>query len=209
MDTMWEPIAPGGACDGDAASPPRRRAEQSGLRGLAAALAVMIMAGCQLPSVAGQPPTDYPPQPPADTLTGPVPVTRVVDGDTIRVKTDQGNTTVRLIGLDTPELLDPRSPVECFAQEASDYTKGRLTGQMVFLEDDPSQDSADRYGRRLAYVWTLDGRLVNLDLIAEGYAHEYTYSTPYRHQHAFKTAETRAVEKQRGLWNPKTCAGQP
>lgn len=133
---------------------------------------------------------------------------RAVDGDTLSVKTDNGDTKVRLIGVDTPELLDPRSPVECFAQEASDFTKNALTGQLVYLEDDPSQDSVDRYGRRLAYVWTLDGRLINLDLITGGYANEYTYSTPYRYQRRFQDAEASAAERERGLWNPKACAAQ-
>jgi micrococcal nuclease len=188
-----------------ARNPPRH------LRILAGAAGAIFLAACQVPSVAGQPPTDgpdYPAQPPADTLTGPVPVSRVVDGDTLSVKTDNGDTKVRLIGVDTPELLDPRSPVECFAQEASDFTKNALTGQLVYLEDDPSQDSVDRYGRRLAYVWTLDGRLINLDLIAGGYANEYTYSTPYRYQRRFQDAEASAAERERGLWNPKTCAAQ-
>ncbi|MBU8826533.1 thermonuclease family protein [Mycobacterium sp. IDR2000157661] len=183
---------------------PRRLRIFAGLVGTA------LLAGCQMPSVAGQSPadgTDYPAQPPADTLTGPVPVSRVVDGDTLWVTTGDGETKIRLIGVDTPELLDPRSPVECFAQEASDFTKRALTGQSVYLEDDPSQDSIDRYGRRLAYVWTLDGRLINLDLIAEGYANEYTYSTPYRYQRSFQNAETAAAQQERGLWSPTTCNG--
>jgi micrococcal nuclease len=186
-------------------NPPRR------LRIVAGLVGAVLLAGCQLPSVEGQSPTDgtdYPTPPAADTLTGPVPVSRVVDGDTLWVTTGDGDTKVRLIGVDTPELVDPRTPVQCFAQEASDFTKRALTGQSVYLEDDPSQDSIDRYGRRLAYVWTLDGRLINLDLIADGYATEYTYSTPYRYQRTFQDAEAAAAQQDRGLWNPKTCAAQ-
>ncbi|MEC9323266.1 MAG: thermonuclease family protein [Actinomycetota bacterium] len=190
---------------------PGPRTSPRRLRVLAGLVGAVFLAGCQLPSVAGQLPpdtTDYPAQPPTDTLTGPVPVTRVVDGDTLWVNTEDGDTKVRLIGVDTPELLDPRSPVQCFAQEASDFTKSALTGQVVYLEYDPSQDSVDRYGRLLAYVWTLDGRLVNLDLITDGYANEYTYSTPYRYQRAFQDAEASAAERERGLWDPKSCAAQ-
>ena len=39
-----------------------------------------------------------------------------------------------------------------------------------------------RYGRTLAYVWTVSGLLFNLDMTADGYAHEYTYDVPYRYQ---------------------------
>ena len=74
------------------------------------------------------------------------------------------------------------------------------------LETDPSQDSVDRYGRTLAYIWTASGRLVNLDMIAEGFAHEYTYDLPYRYQQIFRTAEDDARTHERGLWSPSTCA---
>ena len=76
----------------------------------------------------------------------------------------------------------------------------------MYLETDPSQDSVDRYGRTLAYVWTESGRLFNLDMIAEGYAHEYTYDLPYRYQQIFRTAEDGARTDERGLWSPSTCA---
>ena len=52
----------------------------------------------------------------------------------------------------------------------------------MYLETDPSQDTIDKYGRTLAYVWTASGRLFNLDMIADGYAFEYTYDLPYRYQ---------------------------
>ena len=96
---------------------------------------------------------------------------------------------VRMIGLDTPETVDPRKPVQCFGREASAQAKTILGGQSVYLETDPSQDSIDKYGRTLAYVWTASGRLFNLDMIADGYAFEYTYDLPYRYQADFKAAE--------------------
>ena len=71
-----------------------------------------------------------------------------------------------MIGLDTPELHDdPRKPVQCFAQAASDRAQSVLGGHSVYLETDPSQDTVDRYGRTLAHVWTASGRLFNLDMI--------------------------------------------
>src|SRR5678815_262186 len=55
-------------------------------------------------------------------------VTRVIDGDTIVV---EGTGTVRLIGVDTPETVDPRQPVQYFGREASDFTKELATGKRV------------------------------------------------------------------------------
>ena len=76
----------------------------------------------------------------------------------------------------------------------------------MYLETDPSQDSVDHFGRTLVYVWTESGRLFNLDMIAAGYAHEYTYDLPYRYRHVFRTADRDARNQERGLWSPNTCA---
>lgn len=137
-------------------------------------------------------------------VDGPMAVARVVDGDTIKVST---GVTLRLIGLDTPETVDPRKAVQCFGREASNYAHELLDNTNVSLEYDPSQGRLDRYGRTLAYVWMSDGRLYNRLMIEDGYAHEYTYSIPYRYQDAFIAAERSARDAQRGLWSPATCAG--
>jgi micrococcal nuclease len=139
-------------------------------------------------------------------VQGPFEVTGVVDGDTIHVNANGKRLKIRMIGLDTPESVDPRKPVQCFALEASAQAKTMLGGQPVYLETDPSQDTVDKYGRMLAYVWTASGRLFNLDMIAEGYAHEYTYDLPYRYQQDFRTAEDDARTQERGLWSPSACA---
>ena len=72
------------------------------------------------------------------------------------------------------------------------------------MEQDPSQNNYDRYGRMLAYVW-LGHTLHNLELIHYGYAHEATYAGPYRYQTEFKAAEKDARDHNRGLWNPSVC----
>ncbi len=145
----------------------------------------------------------YPDMPPG--VQGPFPVTKVVDGDTIWVDNGGQREKVRLIGMDTPEVADPRKPVQCFGREASARAEEILGGQSVYLETDPSQDAVDKYGRTLAYVW-VDGRdLFNLDMIANGYAHEYTYDLPYRYQDVFKAAERDARANNRGLWSPSAC----
>lgn len=137
-------------------------------------------------------------------LDGPLAVTRVVDGDTIKVST---GITLRLIGIDTPETVDPRKPVQCFGREASNHAHQLLDKSSVSLEFDPTQGRLDRYGRTLAYVWMSDGRMFNELMIADGYAHEYTYDLPYRYQDQFIAAERAARDAPRGLWSPSTCAG--
>ena len=134
-------------------------------------------------------------------------VIKVVDGDTIDVKIDGRVERLRLIGIDTPETVDSRKIVQCFGREASDQAKSLLAGAKVSLESDASQDSRDKYDRLLRYVYLEDGTSFNEHMIAEGYAHEYTYDLPYKHQQAFKDAEKKARETNKGLWSSSTCGG--
>ncbi|HEU5317681.1 MAG TPA: thermonuclease family protein [Chloroflexota bacterium] len=155
------------------------------------------------------------PPPPPDGLPA-ARVTRVVDGDTIDV--DPGG-RVRLIGIDTPEAVDPRRPVECFAKEASAAMGGLVANRTVLLELDPTQGERDTFGRLLRFVWlpsesaatqTPQGArptLVNFELIARGYAHEFTYNTSYKYRDLFKQAQAHAQRYKLGLWAPETCAG--
>jgi len=138
---------------------------------------------------------------------GPFPVVDVVDGDTLKVNMPD-RTTIRVIGINTPETVDPRKPVECFGREASARAHELLDGEDVSLEFDPSQGMLDRYGRTLAYIWLPDGRSLGETLIAEGYAYEYTYDTPYKYQDEYNAAEAAARDSEVGLWAPDTCANE-
>ena len=131
-------------------------------------------------------------------------VTKVIDGDTIVIEKGGAKETVRLIGLDTPETVDPRSPVQCFGQASSDEAKRMLVGKRVRLEMDASQDERDKYGRLLAYVY-VDDVLFNQYMIANGFGHEYTYNIPYKYQKEFKGAEAQAREQKKGLWASDAC----
>lgn len=143
-----------------------------------------------------------------ETPEGSYQVMEVVDGDTLKVEIAGRSETIRLIGIDTPEVVDPRKPVQCFGQEASQKAKELLVRKRVSLEADPTQGERDKYGRLLRYVFLEDGTSFNRLMIEEGYAHEYTYqSNPYQYQMEFQSAERSAREGKRGLWNENTCHG--
>lgn len=128
-------------------------------------------------------------------------VERVVDGDTFIL---EGGARVRLIGVDTPESVDPRKPTECFAKEASQKTKDLIEGRVVELMTDASQGDVDKYGRLLRYV-AVEGEDLGQRLISAGYAREYTYDTTYAHQAAYKEAMEHAQQTEQGLWRPGAC----
>jgi micrococcal nuclease len=127
-----------------------------------------------------------------------VKVVNVVDGDTIKVETGE---TIRYIGIDTPETVDPRKPVMCYGKEASDKNTELVEGKVVELEKDISEK--DKYGRLLRYIW-LDDVLVNEVLVREGYAQSSTYPPDVKYQDRFVEAQRLAREEQKGLWG-STC----
>jgi len=135
-------------------------------------------------------------------------VTRVVDGDTLVVSLGTSTEKVRLLGINTPETVDPRRPVQCFGKEASARMKSLASGQMVHLETDSTQGERDKYGRILAYVYLNDGQMLNRKMIAEGYAYEYTYLHPYKYQQDFKETLAFARNTKVGLWADGVCEGK-
>ena len=126
-------------------------------------------------------------------------VERVIDGDTIRVRHQGKNYTVRLIGVDTPETKHPTQAVERFGREASAFTKAALEGKLVALVKDRTGDTIDRYGRLLRHV-LLDGDNFNARLIREGYAHAYR-RFPFSKRTEFIQLEEQARQRGIGLWN--------
>jgi micrococcal nuclease len=138
-----------------------------------------------------------------------IPVVRVIDGDTIVVTLAGKDDTVRLLGMDTPETVDPRKPVQCFGPQASAETKSLLDGQSVHLTADPTQSDRDKYGRLLRYVFRDDGLFVDEFLVQQGFAREYTYfSVPYKYQTAFRADQSAAKSAGLGLWSIATCNGK-
>jgi micrococcal nuclease len=126
-------------------------------------------------------------------------VTRVVDGDTIKVRVDGRRETVRYIGIDTPETVKPRTPVQCFGAAASAYNHRLVDGQRVTLHLDA--EPRDRYGRLLAYVYRRrDGLFVNAELVRGGFAHTLTIPPNVHHAGELARVQRAARAASRGLW---------
>lgn len=121
-------------------------------------------------------------------------VVRVVDGDTIIL---DGGERIRLIGVDTPETVHPRKPVEYYGKEASAFTKRTVEGKRVWLEYD--QERTDRYGRTLAYVHMEDGRVLNEEIVRQGYGHAYT-KYPFKYMERYREFARQARQSGAGLW---------
>lgn len=132
------------------------------------------------------------------------PVLDVVDGDTVKVGY-RGETTLRIIGIDTPETVSPTVPVECWGPQASAAAHRLLDGRQVGLVFDASQGRLDKYGRTLAYVQIPHRGDFGLIMVRRGNAAEYTYDTAYHRQASYRAAEHTARQAGRGLWG--ACGG--
>ena len=131
-------------------------------------------------------------------------VLRVVDGDTVEVSY-RGGTSIRIIGIDTPETVDPNTPDECGGPAASALASQLLSGRQVRLVFDKSQGRTDYYDRTLAYL-DIPGRGdYGQAMIEQGSAAEYTYDTAYDRQAEYIAAESRAQTQDRGVWG--ACGG--
>jgi micrococcal nuclease len=137
--------------------------------------------------------------PPAPTVAL---VERVVDGDTVVVNLAGRSTHVRLIGVDAPESVDPRKPVELFDHEAAAFLRGLIEGKTVRLAYEPAGARVDKYGRLLAYLYLEPGGLfVNREIVAKVFGHAYT-AYPFAYLEDFRAAERSAREKGLELWGP-------
>lgn len=126
-------------------------------------------------------------------------VTRVVDGDTIKINFNGIEESLRLIGIDTPESVHPdasRNVME--GHIASNYTKTLLEGKNIELEFDAQE--RDKYGRLLAYVY-INGTMVNKLLLKEGYAQVSTYPPNVKYVDEFNQIQRLARENNKGLWS--------
>ncbi len=129
-------------------------------------------------------------------------VIRVVDGDTIEVDIQGALFKLRYTGINTPETVDPRRPVQCFGKQASQENKSLVEGKTVLLENDVSD--TDKYGRLLRYVYlplTSGSTLfVNDYLVRQGYATVDTFPPDVKYSKQFLEAQIEAREKKLGLW---------
>jgi endonuclease YncB( thermonuclease family) len=127
-------------------------------------------------------------------------VAGVIDGDSLQVDIGGQIESVRLIGIDAPEL-----PGGCFGLAAKSQAGRILSGKEVRLEPDTSQANRDTYGRLLRYVILPDGINFNRLMLAKGYAREFTFKSPYRYQSSFMLAEQTAKAHRAGLWSDTAC----
>jgi len=143
---------------------------------------------------------------------GKMTIVKVIDGDTLTVNYNGKRENIRLIGIDTPESFagkkarrDSKRSHTDMAQilqsgkKAAEYTKTRVkSGDLVSVEFDV--EKRDRYGRLLGYVFLSDGRMLNEEIIKNGYASVLSIPPNLNYQERFIEAYRYARRNNLGLW---------
>ena len=129
---------------------------------------------------------------------------KCVDGDTAKFERNNKVFTLRFLAVNTPETKSPKKGVEFYGKEASNYTCKRLQeAKTIEIEYDNKSERKDRYGRNLGWVF-LDDKLLQKDLVENGYAKvDYIYDK-YKYVEELKEIEKKAKEAKKGLWQKKS-----
>lgn len=143
----------------------------------------------------------------ADTVVPNATVLKVIDGDTVDVRSDQrGRLRIRILGINTPET---KFKLECGGPEASTYGHKLLDDQRVAIVTDPTQDSTDRFGRTLAYVFLASGDNYSVLAARSGHARAYVYGhRPSQWADRISSAERQAQADGIGIWG-EPCRTKP
>ena len=170
-----------------------------------------VLAACEVPTPPGTLGS-----PPASPTSAPTPTTvilvppevvcewarlrSVTDGDTIRVDFEAGakNQPVRYIGIDAPETRHPVLGPQRFGPEASKANAALIANRRICLEKDVSE--FDRYDRLLRYIWLEDGRMVNEELVARGFATTDTFPPDVKYVDRLLAAQRSAAAEGLGIW---------
>jgi micrococcal nuclease len=131
-------------------------------------------------------------------LAGELKVTRVVDGDTIKVRGTAGEVTIRLVGIDAPELSHKkREPGQPYSQQATKHLAGLVLNKNV----DIKEYGQDRYGRILGIV-SLGSKNINLEMVEAGFAEVYRGDpAPGQDLAPYWKAEGQARAAKKGMWS--------
>ena len=138
-------------------------------------------------------------------------VVKVVDGDTIDINAPDRNwsdTRIRLLGVDTPETKDPRMGVMYFGPEASKFTTDTVLGQNIIVIMDKISKPRDKYHRLLCFVRLADGRILNEELISQGFGYADT-RFPHSFYDKYIQLEKTAIKEKKGLWDKVTIEQMP
>ncbi len=126
-----------------------------------------------------------------------VAVRYVVDGDTVRLVDGR---SVRLIGINAPEIAGKGRPSEPYAEASKRRLQAlvKASGGRVGLV--PGVEGKDKYGRTLAHIYGRSGNNLEAQLLSEGLGYRVAIAPNVRLAGCQQQAEQRARKARLGVW---------
>lgn len=139
-------------------------------------------------------------------------VIEVVDGDTVDISRKGETDTVRVLGIDTPEVYSENTPVEFFlkdtqenrqcleniGEKATDLVKNRIADQKINVVKDSESDKRGSYGRLLGYIEHNQTDIGKV-LLEKGYAR--VYNSSFERKEEYRALEAESRRENIGIWN--------
>ncbi len=136
--------------------------------------------------------------------TGLIRVGQVYDGDTVGI-IDRGRPEkLRLIGIDAPEMAQ-----RPWGKRAKQHLEDILDASSWTVSFESDVVDRDKYGRRLGYLRTPDGRLINEMMLRDGYAVLFTFPPNVKYAGLFTAAQREARERRVGVWGRNGLRQEP
>ena len=135
---------------------------------------------------------------------GYVKVIKAHDGDTVSVILNGSREKVRLIGIDAPEIKQ-----RTWGTKARKHLEKMLiaSNRTVILEFDVER--RDKYGRLLCYIFTPDRKMLNIQMVKDGYAVLFTIPPNIKYVDELRMAQNEARQHRRGIWSGKGLKESP
>ena len=123
-------------------------------------------------------------------------VIKVFDGDSILVSDMNLTLSVRLVGIDAPELGYKAKKGQPFSRQSKNYLEKRINNRKIRLK----LYGTDQYNRQLAEVF-VDGQNINLEIIKKGLAEVYRGRKPEKlNNKIYLKSEAIAKKAKKGIW---------
>ena len=132
-----------------------------------------------------------------DSYSTHVRIKYVIDGDTVKLDTGE---SLRLIGVDTPEIGRDGSRDERGARAAAEYLKSLVPGSpslpVVF-----GAENHDRHGRLLGHLFLADGANIQARLLGGGYGTPLIMPPNLKFLDCYRSNTEAAIAAKRGIWS--------
>lgn len=122
-------------------------------------------------------------------------IEKIIDGDSVEANIRGRKEQVRLIGIDAPEL--GQKP---WGKRSKKFLEALISASGWQARIEYDVEKRDKYNRVLAYLRSRDNKLINEEMLRNGYAVLFTLPPNVKHSDRLRSAQVIARENKRGIW---------